>query len=725
MKKLLFILFLLCSTLVKSQEYTPRIEQLHYQLESLEVDVPGLRETINIDLQNTTLPNLLVAISRIHNININVSPDLKQITVANNFKDVPIIDVLVFLCKEYQLTIEFTGTILSFKNYTPPIPPVEQRVIPVSYNPNRESLSVDLKNDLLYDVFKKITSVTGKNLVYSPGLENTPLTVYIQEMPIDAALDKLAFSNNLIVSKTRDNFYVFESKNLPEMASNSQAPQNRPVRRRSSNFYFQVLDTLTGSLEVDFENTPIANVIYDISNALDKNYFLASPLEEAGSASLKSSAITYDELLRILFESSEENSNPNRSNFNPNNPNGAQNQQGGSASSSFSYKKIDGVYFFGTKDQLSVRSVQIVPLMHRSIELMNDPIRTGRTVGRTVGFNQNFSGIGNSNYNSNYNNNNASYNSNQNQNQYQRQTASGQENGTTEILEIIPEEVKNGLDIRVDKELNSFLVSGPSSNVKRFKDFVEDIDKPVPVILIEVMILEISRNATLEAGVEWGLGSEPTQTQGKLFPDLDMQLGAETVNKILGRIDGSSFFNIGTVMPNFFAAIKAEETNGNFKVKSSPRIATLNGHRAYFSNGQTSYYAVTNQTFIGSQNPATSEITNYQPIDAELSLDVRPMVSGDGIVTLDMKVIQSNFNGERIAEGAPPGINSREFTSLVKARNNDIIVLGGLEEKSKDDTGTGVPFLSKIPILKWLFSKRVRRDTRAKLTVLIKPTIIY
>ena len=101
------------------------------------------------------------------------------------------------------------------------------------------------------------------------------------------------------------------------------------------------------------------------------------------------------------------------------------------------------------------------------------------------------------------------------------------------------------------------------------------------------------------------------------------------------------------------------------------------------------------------------------------------MVSGDGIVTLDMKVIQSNFNGERIAEGAPPGINSREFTSLVKARNNDIIVLGGLEEKSKDDTGTGVPFLSKIPILKWLFSKRVRRDTRAKLTVLIKPTIIY
>jgi type IV pilus assembly protein PilQ len=51
--------------------------------------------------------------------------------------------------------------------------------------------------------------------------------------------------------------------------------------------------------------------------------------------------------------------------------------------------------------------------------------------------------------------------------------------------------------------------------------------------------------------------------------------------------------------------------------------------------------------------------------------------------------------------------------------------LGGLEEKIKNDSGTGVPFLARIPIIKWFFSKRVREDTKKKLVVLIKPTVIY
>jgi type IV pilus assembly protein PilQ len=51
--------------------------------------------------------------------------------------------------------------------------------------------------------------------------------------------------------------------------------------------------------------------------------------------------------------------------------------------------------------------------------------------------------------------------------------------------------------------------------------------------------------------------------------------------------------------------------------------------------------------------------------------------------------------------------------------------LGGLEEKVKNDAGNGVPVLARIPIIKWLFSKRKREDSKQKLTILIKPTVIY
>ena len=134
--------------------------------------------------------------------------------------------------------------------------------------------------------------------------------------------------------------------------------------------------------------------------------------------------------------------------------------------------------------------------------------------------------------------------------------------------------------------------------------------------------------------------------------------------------------------------------------------------------------AVTQRNIYGTDNPQTSEITNYQPIDAELGLTIKPLVSGDGQVTLDIFVVQSSF-GTRIDENAPPDISSREFSSIIRVKDQDIIVLGGLEEQMRNNSGSGVPLLARIPLIKWLFSKRKREARKAKLTVLIKPTIIY
>src|SRR5690606_19753234 len=80
----------------------------------------------------------------------------------------------------------------------------------VEYDSSNDLLSLDLKEDKLYDSFKRIMDASGKNIVFAPGLENQPLTAYIKNMPFDAAIDKLAFANNLTVTKSRDNFYLFD-----------------------------------------------------------------------------------------------------------------------------------------------------------------------------------------------------------------------------------------------------------------------------------------------------------------------------------------------------------------------------------------------------------------------------------------------------------------------------------------------------------------------------------
>ena len=99
-------------------------------------------------------------------------------------------------------------------------------------------------------------------------------------------------------------------------------------------------------------------------------------------------------------------------------------------------------------------------------------------------------------------------------------------------------------------------------------------------------------------------------------------------------------------------------------------------------------------------------------------------MSSDEHVTLEIKVKQSSF-GVRISEQAPYGTITRDFQSLVRVKNNEMIMLGGLEDNAIDDTGSGVPLLSRIPIIKWFFSSRSKKNSKSKLTIFIKPTIIF
>lgn len=686
----LTVLMVFFSLLLHAQEDN-RFNQLKLKLESISIDSPGLNEKADINVNNVLLPDFLRVLAKTHQLNLNINADLNTVIIANNFSNSSVSDVLLFVCKEFDLTINFIGNILSIKKLKAPKEQVKTRIIPISFNKQNELFSIDLQKDTLYVAFKKITDKTGKNLVFEPGLENTKIAAYIKNMPFDSALDKIAFANNLIVTKTRDNFYLFEKNNSAIIATNTQVERKkRPQKIITANYYFKIKDSVKQVLDVDFENIAIATIIRDLGLDLNINMFTSSPLNKAGLITVKANNISFDLLLDKILENNE-----------------------------FTYKKQDSIYYFGKREDATLRNTVIIPLMHRSIEIMSNQ---GGRQRNAVESNTNYS-----NYSSNNTRNLTTNNTNNRQpiNTNNSTKFNSYNNKVEALVNILPDEIIKDLDVKIDIELNSFIVSGPSQNIQKFKEFIKYIDKPIPVITIEVMILEVNKSSTVETGINWGLGSEVSNTQGNTFPTTDMTIGASDINKIISNNNGFGSLNLGKVLPNFYMNIKAMEANGNVKVRSTPKLSTLNGHRSSLSIGETTYYVVTNQNYYGSQIPQASEIKNYQPIDAQLAIDLKPLVSGDGQITMEINVIQSSFNGERIDEDAPPGINSREFTSIVRVKDQDLIVLGGLEEKVKNDTGSGVPFLARVPIIKWFFSSRKREDSKKKLVILIKPTVIY
>ena len=649
--------------------------------------------------------------------------------MSTNFPNVTVADLLVFLCKEHELTIEFTGNILAVKKYIKPIEKPQQKVIPLTYDMKNDRISLDIKSDTLYTAFKRIMKKTGKNLVFSPDIENKRITFYVKDVSFDAAMEQLAYANQLYMEKGNNGFYTFE--NDVQVVSNTQSSgTTKPqARRRKSNFSFKVLDKQRKIVEVDFTNVPIDAVIHDIGNALEIDVFTSTPLTDAGIASFTSKRIYFDDLLTKMFESNQSQTMIANTNVKggSSNQRGKQNNQAvNTAQAFFTFKKDRNMYIFGTANQLSLREISIIPLMHRSIELLTDSKSGSNTRARNSNVGQN-AGFGSGNQFDSF-----SGGSNGNRATLSRTGQGNQGNGLANnnnsqaeaLINILPGDLIADLQIQADFELNSFYVSGPSSSVKRFRNFIEKIDKPVPVVLIEVMLIDVSKLSVVETGISWGIGDQPTRTSGSIFPTTELTLGANTVNRVIGGFDGFGSLNLGKVVPEFFANISAMEKDGDIKIRSTPKISTLNGHRATLSNGTTSYYAVTQRNIYGTDNPQTSEITNYYPIDAELGISIKPIVSGDGQVTLDIFVIQSTF-GNRIDENAPPDISSREFRSIIRMRDQDIAVLGGIEEMQNRKESNGVPFLARIPIIKYLFSKRRREKSKAKLTVLIKPTVIY
>jgi len=623
----LLLVFCLSSFNSYSQDRYAAIDQ---SLKQLSAESTGLNEKVELSVDNVTLEQFIRGLAIAHNLNVSVDAGLKS-TVVNNFSNVTVRQVLLFLCKQYKLDIEFIGSIMSFSKYVPP--PLEPKAyqskkLKIDYDDQTGFLSIDLRKDSLDKVAREITKTSFKNVVLAPDLEGKMVSAFIQNRPFDNTLDKLAFANNLLVTKTEDNFYLIEKKD----AQRSTAPTRRPVRGKAGR-------NAAGRLEIKIDgdelitvnaiDVAIADVIKDVSSALFKNHFLFS--QPKGNTTLYIENVTYEDFLNYLLNGSN-----------------------------FTFKLEDDVYLIGERKLEGLRTTELVQLQYRTVESVKD---------------------------------------------------------------VIPPELKQDVNVQEFTDLNSLILSGSHPRINEIKAFIDQIDKIVPVIMIEVLIVDAKKYSYVKTGINMGTGTPPATNQ-TILPGLDYTLSTKYINNLINSFNGFGFLNIGKVTPDFYISLSALEDAGIIDVQSTPKLSTLNGNEATLSIGETEYYLETTNNVIGSQNPQNIITQHYKSIKADLSITIKPIVSGDDQVTLDINVKQSNFK-EKEAEFAPRGQESKSFKSVIRVKNEEMVLLGGLESKTKTNTGTGTPVLSRIPIIKWFFSSKTRNKENRKLNIFIKPTIIY
>jgi len=301
------------------------------------------------------------------------------------------------------------------------------------------------------------------------------------------------------------------------------------------------------------------------------------------------------------------------------------------------------------------------------------------------------------------------------------------ENRTIEnVKSAIPSGLTVDLDINEFTELNGLVVSGPQRKVTELQTFLSAIDVVVPMVQIDVMILTSDRTHTTKTGIKAGLGTKPTTTSGTVFPTVDVNLGAQSINAILDGINGFGIVNLGNVTENFYLSLQMLETNGVIDVESTPKVTTLSGHQASVSIGQTTYYQeqqVDVQNSVVNQGVLTSK--TWKSVDANLTVKIKPYVSSDGNVTMSITVTNDDFSETKVDPTAPPNATKQTFESVVRVKNSEVVLLGGLDKKQNSNSGEGVPFLSRVPVIKWFFSSRSKTKRKYKMHIIIRPTVTY
>jgi type IV pilus assembly protein PilQ len=625
---------MICSTSIKAQD---RFVSIENQLQALAVDMPGLEDKVDLSVNGVSIEEFIRGLAITNKLNISVDPTLET-KIVNNFSGVTVTDVLLFLAKEHDLAIGFTGSIISISKYRPPVEkpkPIPPRLPQLSYSSPNQLLSLDLKNDSLDAVAREITSKTGKNVVLAAGIGGMPVSCFIKDMPFDNAIEKFAFANNLMVEKTEDNFYLISPAFSETDAKNPARTNNRNTRgrnnRNQNNDAIEMDLVSINNISLHAVDIPIVDIIKSVSEELEISYFLNSAINGNTTISVKNT--TYNDLLNHLLNAT-----------------------------TYTYQQQGDVFIFGERKIEKLRDTKLIQLQHRSIE---------------------------------------------------------------NVIPNIPKELVAGVDIKEFPDLNSLILSGSKPNIEEIAAFLKHIDKVVPVVLIEVLLIDYRTDRAVSAGVRVGIGKEKAAaSSGSIFPDLKYDFNSESVNNIIQNLNGNGFLNLGRVTPNFYMSINALEEEGLLRVRSTPKLATLNGTEATLSIGNTEYYIVESNNVIGSQNPQNIITRQYQSVNADLSVTIKPFVSGDDQITLDIQVEQSDFTA-RISPDAPPGSVTRSFSSLLRVKNEEMILLGGLEQRSVRNSGSGVPLLSRIPVIKWLFSNRTREKSKSRLNIFIKPTVLY
>jgi general secretion pathway protein D len=277
----------------------------------------------------------------------------------------------------------------------------------------------------------------------------------------------------------------------------------------------------------------------------------------------------------------------------------------------------------------------------------------------------------------------------------------------------------------------AIVVRGTPDQVALAQKLVDDLDKAKPEVLIEVAVMQVSRDRAHTLGV-----NPPTSVSIALQPNISTTTTATTSNTgtatstpSSGGISLNTFNNLTATdfqvtIPS--ATATALMSASDTKVIQNPQVRALDGQKATLKIGDRVPVATGSfQPGIGGVgiNPLVN--TQFQYLDVGVNIDITPRVHAGREVSLKMSMDVSDVDSYVSIGGiSQPVIGQRKIENEIRLKDGEVSLLGGMMEDTKTKALTGLPGLASIPILKYLFSQDTSDHSSNEIVFVLVPHII-
>jgi general secretion pathway protein D len=293
----------------------------------------------------------------------------------------------------------------------------------------------------------------------------------------------------------------------------------------------------------------------------------------------------------------------------------------------------------------------------------------------------------------------------------------------------------------INPDAGMLTVTGTERQINRVARYIHTLTKQIKSqVLIDVRILSVSFDDSTTSGVDWSqlyslqnlsintLGMAQKNVSSYIFDPVNedftettFQEGASPRNGQVVRITGNT---------KVTEVVKFLSTQGDVKSISSPRVMTLNNQPALISVGEELFYKIkSSSTASGSGGGAVAaEGELVDSVFAGILLDITPEIDTSGYITLKINPSISETRNEIASDGAvrtiPPDLIRRQIASVIKVKDGEHAILGGLISTKTGFKNNKVPLLGDMPLIGDLFKREEKINKVEELVLIITPHIV-